>query len=144
MNLVDAIRMATRRETVSETPPHPAPNPQSVSAHEHDQEREAVQTVRFELRLTNQQLYDLLNWMARSLHPVMNLREAAHYLRLRPTELHQMAEQGIIPAFKVDGRWRFLKMALDEWMLLQRATDATPTKNEGNSYEKEEGHESAA
>ncbi|MER3402479.1 MAG: hypothetical protein C4336_01805 [Armatimonadota bacterium] len=144
MNLADAIRMATRREAVLEPSPHPTPNPQSVSAHEHEQEREEVQMVRFEVRLTNQQLYDLLNWMARALHPVMTLREAAHYLRLRPTELHQMAEHGIIPAFRVDGRWRFLKAALDEWILLQRATDATPTKSEGNPNEKEEGNESAA
>jgi excisionase family DNA binding protein len=53
----------------------------------------------------------------------MTLREAAHYLRLRLAEVESLAEQGIIPGFKVDGRWRFLKNALDEWLLLQKATE---------------------
>jgi excisionase family DNA binding protein len=75
------------------------------------------------VRINNQQLYDLLQWLARNLHPVMTLREAAHYLRLRPTELQALAESGDIPAFKVDGKWRFLKNALDEWMLAQRAAE---------------------
>ncbi len=46
-----------------------------------------------------------------------------------------MAEQGIIPAFK-DHRWRFLKTALDEWMIPQRATDATPETTEGERMRK--------
>ncbi|MCX7926505.1 MAG: helix-turn-helix domain-containing protein [Fimbriimonadales bacterium] len=120
MNLVDAIRMASqqRRHAPAEEVPTNPVAPSSAA-----EETEGTQTVRFEVRLTNQQLYDLLQWMARNLHPVMTLREAAHYLRLRTAELQALAENGDIPAFRVDGKWRFLKNALDEWMLAQRATE---------------------
>jgi|FaiFalDrversion2_1042247.scaffolds.fasta_scaffold47972_1 excisionase family DNA binding protein len=138
MNLVDAIRKAAQqlpsgkegrqpllRDTDAPTLRQPAQgtqtgeNPEGVSAIEH----ETLQTVRFEVRLTNQQLHDLLGWLARTIHPVMTLREAAHYLRLRVAEVETLAEQGAIPGIKVDGRWRFLKNALDEWLLLQKATE---------------------
>lgn len=129
MNLVDAIRMAAqqrRHAPLEETSPLSASVPTPAASEESD----PAQTVRFEVRLTNQQLYDLLQWMARNLHPVMTLREAAHYLRLRTTELQVLAENGEIPAFKVDGRWRFLKNALDEWMLAQRATELSAKEEE--------------
>ncbi len=127
MNLVDAIRKAAQQPLGARLSQEVAPQPAS-SAPDSDStvppaEQEMLQTVRFEVRLTNQQLYDLLGWLARTIHPVMTLHEAAHYLRLRKAELETLAEQGIIPAFKVDGRWRFLKNALDEWMLLQKATE---------------------
>lgn len=142
MNLVEAIRVASQRREGVGNPP--APSSSTSAEPTASGEREEMQTVRFEVRLTNQQLYDLLNWLARSLHPVMTLKEAAHYLRLRPSELQQMAEQGIIPAFKVDHRWRFLKTALDEWMMLQRAADATSEITEGEHNEKSAEDESAA
>jgi excisionase family DNA binding protein len=122
MNLVDAIRIASQQRL------HPALEEQAstggaAALASQAEEGEGIQTVRFEVRLNSQQLYDLLQWLARNLHPVMTLREAAHYLRLRPTELQALAENGTIPAFKVDGKWRFLKSALDEWMLAQRAAE---------------------
>ncbi len=122
MNLVDAIRMASQQRPRgsaegSIVAPGPAVAPAPVD------ETEVMQTVRFEVRLTNQQLHDLLQWLARNMHPVMTLREAARYLRLHTTELETLAESGAIPAFKVDNKWRFLKAALDEWMLAQRATE---------------------
>ncbi|MFN7162270.1 MAG: helix-turn-helix domain-containing protein [Fimbriimonadales bacterium] len=123
MNLVDAIRTATQQRLHT-----PTPEPAVVVApHE---ESEGVQTVRFEVRLTNQQLYDLLQWLARNLHPVMTLREAASYLRLRTAEVVALAESGEVPAFKVDGKWRFLKSALDEWMLAQRAAEFSTSEEE--------------
>lgn len=117
MNLADAIRRASQERLSA--PPREAPTGVALAS----DELEAMPTVRFEVRLTQQQLHDLLLWMARHLHPVMTLREAAHYLRLRTAELLTLAENGDIPAFKVDGKWRFLKTALDEWMLAQRATE---------------------
>lgn len=122
MNLVDAIRMASQQSFQSQAPTRPIePASESVSLPADD--AEDVQTVRFEVRLTNQQLHDLLQWLARNLHPVMTLREAARYLRLHTAELQTLAESGIVPAFKVDDKWRFLKTALDEWMLAQRAAE---------------------
>ncbi|GIV06344.1 MAG: hypothetical protein KatS3mg016_2355 [Fimbriimonadales bacterium] len=132
MNLVDAIRLASQRR-IHSSGEEASPNVASVSpSSSQGEESEPVQTVRFEVRLNSQQLYELLQWLARNLHPVMTLREAAHYLRLRPTELQVLAENGELPAFKVDGKWRFLKSALDEWMLAQRATDLV-VKEEGTN-----------
>ena len=127
MNLADAIRMASQRSLHA---PKEEASPSAASAPALAEDADSVQTVRFEVRLTNQQLYDLLQWMARNLHPVMTLREAAHYLRLRTTELQALAESGEIPAFKVDGKWRFLKNALDEWMMAQRAAEFTVKEEE--------------
>lgn len=121
MNLVDAIRAASQSRLCPPTPEPASAVAPSVPAPQ--DEAEQVQTVRFEVRLTNQQLYDLLQWMARNLHPVMTLREAASYLRLRTAEVVALAENGDVPAFKVDGKWRFIKSALDEWMLAQRAAE---------------------
>ena len=122
MNLVDAIRMASQQRFQSAAEPRAA-EPPHESAPSASEESDGVQTVRFEVRLTNQQLHDLLQWLARNLHPVMTLREAARYLRLHTAELQTLAESGVIPAFKVDDKWRFLKAALDEWMLAQRAAE---------------------
>ncbi len=121
MNLADAIRIAAQQR-LNPSANEATPVATSVPATASD-DADTMQTVRLEVRLTTQQLHDLLQWLARNLHPVMTLREAAHYLRLRPSELQTLAENGTLPAFKVDGRWRFLKTALDEWMLAQRATE---------------------
>ncbi len=122
MNLADAIRMASQQRFQSAAEPRLA-EPPYESAHGMGEDSESVQTVRFEVRLTTQQLHDLLQWLARNLHPVMTLREAARYLRLHTAELEALAQSGVIPAFKVDNKWRFLKAALDEWMLAQRAAE---------------------
>jgi excisionase family DNA binding protein len=122
MNLVDAIRMAAQQRFQSQVEERSI-DPAAALAPVPADEAESVQTVRFEVRLTTQQLHDLLQWLARNLHPVMTLREAARYLRLHTAELQTLAESGVIPAFKVDNKWRFLKAALDEWMLAQRAAE---------------------
>ncbi len=129
MNLVEAIRMASQKQAdVMESRsmpilPNETPAPTSEPSSSAD-DTPPMQTVRFEVRLTEQQLQDLLHWLARSLHPVMTLREAAHYLRLRPNEVQALAERGEIPAFKMDNRWRFLKNALDEWLTAQRVSES--------------------
>ena len=122
MNLVDAIRMAAQQRFQSQVEERSI-DPAAALAPVPADEAESVQTVRFEVRLTTQQLHDLLQWLARNLHPVMTLREAARYLRLHTAELESLAQSGVIPAFKVDNKWRFLKAALDEWMLAQRAAE---------------------
>jgi excisionase family DNA binding protein len=138
MNLVDAIRKAAQQPRPSQTEAPPVSQPpsgrQGADESEPTPDCQTVQTVRFEVQLTNQQLYDLLRWLARTLHPVMTLQEAAHYLRLRKSELETLAEQGAIPAFKVDGRWRFLKNALDEWMMVQKASSFDTQENKEESH----------
>jgi excisionase family DNA binding protein len=131
MNLVDAIRMAAQQRFQSQVEERSI-DPAAALAPVPADEAESVQTVRFEVRLTTQQLHDLLQWLARNLHPVMTLREAARYLRLHTAELQALAESGVIPAFKVDNKWRFLKAALDEWMLAQRAAEYEAKEEESH------------
>jgi excisionase family DNA binding protein len=131
MNLVDAIRMAAQQRFQSQVEERSI-DPAAALAPVPADEAESVQTVRFEVRLTTQQLHDLLQWLARNLHPVMTLREAARYLRLQTAELQALAESGVIPAFKVDNKWRFLKAALDEWMLAQRAAEYEAKEEESH------------
>jgi hypothetical protein len=90
MNLADAIRMASQQRFQSAAEPRLA-DPPPTPALPHGEESDSIQTVRFEVRLTTQQLHDLLQWLARNLHPVMTLREAARYLRLHTAELEALA-----------------------------------------------------
>lgn len=48
--------------------------------------------------------------------PVLTLEEAAADLRLPPDAIRRQASQGEIPGRQIDGAWRFLVAALDEWL----------------------------
>jgi excisionase family DNA binding protein len=48
--------------------------------------------------------------------PVLTAAEAAKYLRLPKTKVVRLAEIGDLPAREIDGEWRFLKAAIDEWL----------------------------
>lgn len=47
---------------------------------------------------------------------VMDIKEAAAYLRISADTLYDYASSRVIPAFKLGNRWRFKKTVLDEWM----------------------------
>jgi excisionase family DNA binding protein len=53
----------------------------------------------------------------------MTLREAASYLRIPASTLEQLAADGKIPALQLEGRWRFPKSGVDEWVMLQSFKD---------------------
>jgi excisionase family DNA binding protein len=42
--------------------------------------------------------------------------EAGLYLNLHVRTIYRLAKNGLIPALKVGGRWRFNKAALEEWL----------------------------
>ena len=46
---------------------------------------------------------------------VFDAREAAGYLRINEQTVRRLAREGVIPAFKVGGVWRFKKSVLDKW-----------------------------
>lgn len=48
-------------------------------------------------------------------HEVLTLAKAAAYLRLSEETLAQQAAQRLIPGQRVEGSWRFLKLALNDW-----------------------------
>src|SRR5947209_4047377 len=49
-------------------------------------------------------------------HEVFTAAEAARFLRIKKARLEQLAEEGRIPARKIDDDWRFLRAALEEWL----------------------------
>lgn len=75
--------------------------------------------IRLELFVTPEQMNSLLRAVTSSHHSVMTLREAAAYLRMTVGTLEKMAQDHDVPAFVIDGRWRFPKPALDEWLAIR-------------------------
>jgi excisionase family DNA binding protein len=53
------------------------------------------------------------------LEELMNIKEAAVYLRLNSMTVYKLAQKRAIPAFKVGGNWRFKKDILDDWLVRQ-------------------------
>ena len=76
--------------------------------------------VRLELFLTPEQLSNLFRAVAANQHTMLTLREAASYLRISANSLDSMAHEGEIPGFLIDGKWRFSKAAIDEWLTAQQ------------------------
>ncbi len=79
--------------------------------------------VRFEIFLSPEQLSCLFRALVATQHSMLTLREAAHYLRIPATTLEQLAAEGKIPALQLEGRWRFPKSGMDEWVMLQSFRD---------------------
>ena len=76
--------------------------------------------VRLELFLTPEQLSNLFRAVAANQHTMLTLREAASYLRIPSNTLDTMAHEGELPGFLIDGKWRFNKIAIDEWLVAQQ------------------------
>jgi excisionase family DNA binding protein len=143
MNLADAIRQAAteRNEaaaaTADESPntfaaPQEAPKVTLISQEEPSMKEAPTQmesaapgnVVRLELVLNPEQLKNLFNSIIANQHSIMTLRDAAQYLRLPSGVVEQLANDGKLPAFQIDGRWRFSHAAIDEWLTLQGHDEA--------------------
>ncbi len=142
MNFAEAVRRASRdagqpivNEPTSFETPSPAPpigesNPESgavsmpqissVSASAAPEGPHpavaAGNVVRLELFLTAEQTSSMLRAIISGQHTVLTVGEAAQYLRVRPQALARLAEDGLVPGVVVDGKWRFPKNTLDEWL----------------------------
>jgi excisionase family DNA binding protein len=55
---------------------------------------------------------------------VLTLDEAAEFLRVSPDAAAELAERGLIPGRRVREEWRFLRVALADWL---RATTPNET-----------------
>ena len=86
----------------------PEPPPTSVTS---------GNAVRLELFLSGEQMTAMLRAIMAGQHSVLTLREAAAYLRVSPSTLEKLVESDEIPGVEIDGRWRFPKLNLDEWLL---------------------------
>ena len=72
--------------------------------------------VKFELYLSPEQLTGLFKGVVTTQHSVMTLNETARYLRMPSRKLKEMAQLGQIPAFLIDGKWRFARNSVEEWL----------------------------
>lgn len=86
--------------------------------------------VRLELFLNGEQMQGLLKSLMAGQHSVLTIREAAAYLRVAPATLADLAESGEVPGIFMDGKWRFPKASLDEWMMLSAARRLGPQYEE--------------
>lgn len=129
MNLADAIRMASGdgnhfpAEAAPRIPMTLLENSAPEGVPEPPQPMPGGSTaVRLEMFLSPEQLQGLFRSVMATQHSILTLREAAHFLRVQSHVLEEMAEGGRVPAFQVDGKWRFSRSGLDEWLQLQSAT----------------------
>jgi excisionase family DNA binding protein len=147
MNLADAIRLASQHKEAERgqerimpsataqipysepTPlavqeaPAPAVNQEASTMSENTKPTGAFQagtTVRLEMFLTPDQLSSLFKAVAAGQHAMLTAREAASILRIPVSSLETMAQNGEVPGFQIDGRWRFSKQALDEWLIARQ------------------------
>ncbi len=146
MNLVDAIRKASTQSnpqpeqadatpapaaqaqestpTPSITPPVHQPVAGASDVHEPYDVNPAViggggSVVRLELFLSPEQMHQMLRGILAGAHSVMTLRETARHLRTSIGSVVALAESGDIPAFMVDGDWKFPRQGVEEWMSIQ-------------------------
>ncbi len=146
MNLADAIRKASNKGVVDVQPvtlaheqPYQTPAKKSVEpnlksnhgptnlevpAHAPEPLNAAVQggnAVRLEIFLNGEQMAGMLKAIMAGQHSVLTVREAASYLRVSPKTIERLIEDGEIPAVEIDGRYRFPKSNLDDWLAHQSA-----------------------
>jgi excisionase family DNA binding protein len=127
MNLADAIRRASHLtpkqedEQVTEFASYASQEPMAAD------DKEALEglnistspgpgLIRLELFLPPDQLHRLIRSVAATQHTVLTLREAAGHLRISTSRLEELAVAREIPAFQVDGKWRFSRARLEEWV----------------------------
>jgi excisionase family DNA binding protein len=72
--------------------------------------------IKLELFLPPDQLHRLIRSVAATQHNVMTLRESASYLRIPTARLEELAAERKLPGFQVDGKWRFSRARLEEWV----------------------------
>jgi len=129
MNLADAIRRAALVNAKDEetVPSRPAESAIASAVDldtldEHLLDGLNLQTeagpglIRLELFLPPDQLHRLIRSVAATQHTVLTLREAASHLRITTARLEELAQDRQIPAFQVDGKWRFSRARLEEWV----------------------------
>lgn len=130
MNLADAIRAASTGENTgllhrkSQTPES---YPENSTVPNRQQEWTGAEPfdgdlhkVKVEFVLSHEELGALVKACLAGKNPILTLKEAAHWLRTTPKVLENMAEAGRIGGFKVEGKWRFPRTHLEEWMKQQQ------------------------
>lgn len=55
---------------------------------------------------------------------LLTVREVSSYLRKSRSTVYRLTRQGLLPAKKVGGTWRYSRRSLDEWL---RSPESTPS-----------------
>ena len=66
---------------------------------------------------------------------ILAAEEACKYLKMSKPTLYRHVRQGVIPAFKVGGTWKFHKTSLDNWVQ-QRVKEDTANRSLKNKFSK--------
>lgn len=45
----------------------------------------------------------------------MTVKEVSDYLRVHPSTIYRLLKRGEIPAFRINGDWRFHLTAIEKW-----------------------------
>ncbi|MBX3119780.1 MAG: helix-turn-helix domain-containing protein [Fimbriimonadaceae bacterium] len=136
--MIPAVEPTQQQFVPAETPAVKEPKPKAVVAEDDEPETDllieavagdmsdapqaphaaikAGNAVRIELFLSPEQMTTMLRSIISSQHTMMTLREAASYLRINSSTLEEMAQTGEVPAIHIDGRWRFSRNVVDEWL----------------------------
>jgi excisionase family DNA binding protein len=51
-----------------------------------------------------------------STNEIMTVKQIANYLQMDEHTIYRLARKGKIPAFKLEGQWRFKKDLVDKWI----------------------------
>jgi excisionase family DNA binding protein len=144
VNLADAIRKAANKglvdvhtqvltqhevapvvwpeeQTVKNDKSNTKPEPQSSAPEPPNSAVLGGNAIRLEIFLNGEQMAGMLKAIMAGQHSVLTVREAASYLRVSPKTIERLAEDGEIPAVEIDGRYRFPKSNLDDWLAQQSA-----------------------
>lgn len=109
MNLADIIRQASQTEHPSEQGAVPGNGNPSPPA-------DLGSAIRLEMFLSPEQANNLLKAIVHGQQSLLTLTEASQFLRVRATTVARLANEGLIPAALIDGKWRFQRHELQEWL----------------------------
>ena len=60
---------------------------------------------------------------------ILTIKEVAGYLKVKERTIYRLSQAKKIPAFKVGGMWRYLRVDIDRW-IKQLSMDAPDTGRE--------------
>lgn len=55
---------------------------------------------------------------------LMTIQDLAAYLKMSPQTIYRMAQQGRIPALKIQSRWRFRRSDIESWLIPENGHNA--------------------
>ena len=57
-------------------------------------------------------------------HEILTVKEVSEMLRVNPSTVYRMTNEGRIPAFKIGSEWRFQKDQVVHWIAVQTISAA--------------------